>query len=134
MFRTSFKQRSYQNFISHQKDVLINEEVFLYPQMSPRITSMFINLGYSHLIRGGVRRGVVVITATQFHLTKPELRSCAGSNPTRGVSEICDGENIWECSRLEIRRKRLSLINHSSKAIHHHYHHQTFAAHFPCIY
>ena len=90
--------------------------------MSPRITSMFINLGYSHLIRGGVRRGVVVITATQFHSTKPELRSCAGSNP------------IWECSRLEIRRKRLSLINHSSKTIHHHYHHQTFAAHFPCIY
>ena len=37
---------------------------------------------------------VVVITAAQLHLTKPELRFCAGSNPAGGVSEIRDGEDL----------------------------------------
>ena len=32
-----------------------------------------------------LRRGVVVITTTQLHSTKPELSFCAGSNPARGV-------------------------------------------------
>ena len=40
------------------------------------------------------RCSVVVITTAQFHSTKPEFRFCAGSNPTRGVSEICDGEDL----------------------------------------
>ena len=40
---------------------------------------------------------VVVITTAQLNSTKPEFRFCAGSNPTRGASEICNGEN-----RLEI--------------------------------
>ena len=40
------------------------------------------------------RRGVVVITTAQLHLTKPELRFCAGSNPARGVSEIRDMEDL----------------------------------------
>ena len=40
------------------------------------------------------RRGVVVITTAQFHSTKPELRFCAGSNPARGMSEICNGEDL----------------------------------------
>ena len=39
-------------------------------------------------------RGVVVITTAQLHSTKSELRFCAGSNPARGVSEICDGEDL----------------------------------------
>ena len=47
--------------------------------------------------------GVVVITTAQLHSTKPEFRFCAGSNPARGVSEICDGEDLWQWSRLEIR-------------------------------
>ena len=34
---------------------------------------------------------------------KPELRFCAGSRPARGVSEIRNGENLWQWSRLEIR-------------------------------
>ena len=38
-------------------------------------------------------RGVVVITTAQFHSAKPELRFCAGSNPSRGVSEFRDGED-----------------------------------------
>ena len=40
------------------------------------------------------RCGVVVITTTQFHSTKPELRFCAGSNLGHGVSEIRDGEDL----------------------------------------
>ena len=27
------------------------------------------------------------------NVAKPEFRFCAGSNPTRSVSEICDGED-----------------------------------------
>ena len=46
---------------------------------------------------------VVVITIAQLHSTKPELRFCAGSNPARSVSEIRDGEDLWQWSRLEIR-------------------------------
>ena len=46
------------------------------------------------------RRGVVVITIAQLHSTKPELRFCAGS---RDMSEIRDGEDLWQWSQLEIR-------------------------------
>ena len=58
------------------------------------------------------RRGVVVITTAQLHSTKPELRFCAGSNPARGVLEICDGEDLWQWSRLEIR---LNAFRRSTK-------------------
>ena len=51
------------------------------------------------------RRGVVVITTTQLYSTKPELRFCTGSNPAHGVSEIHDGEDLWQWSWLEIRLK-----------------------------
>ena len=49
------------------------------------------------------RCGVVVITTAQLHSTEPELRFCAGSNPACGISEIRDGEDLWQWSRLEIR-------------------------------
>ena len=39
-------------------------------------------------------RGVLVITTEHLHSTKPKLRFCVGSNPTYGVSEICDDENF----------------------------------------
>ena len=70
------------------------------------------------------RHFVVVATKAQFHSTKSVLKFYTSSNPARGVSEICDGENPWQWSRLEIRRKRLSPVNHSAKAIH--YHHQIY--------
>ena len=35
--------------------------------------------------------------------TKPEFRFCASSNPSRGMSEIRGGEDLWQWSRLEIR-------------------------------
>ena len=47
--------------------------------------------------------GVVVITNAQLHLTKLKLRFSAGSNPARVVSEIRNGEDLWQRSRLEIR-------------------------------
>ena len=47
--------------------------------------------------------GVVVITTTELHSTKPWLRFCTGSNPACGMSEICDGKDLWQWSRLEIR-------------------------------
>ena len=49
------------------------------------------------------RRGVAVITTTHLHSTKPELRFCAGSNTAHGVSEIRDGEYLWQWYRLEVR-------------------------------
>ena len=49
------------------------------------------------------RRGVAVITTAQLYSTKPELRLCAGSNPDRDASEICDGEDLWQWPRLEIK-------------------------------
>ena len=48
-------------------------------------------------------RGVVVITTAQLHSTKPELRFYAGSVPAHGVSEIRDGEDLWQWSRLKIK-------------------------------
>ena len=39
----------------------------------------------------------------QLDSTKSELRFCAGSNPAHAVSEIRDGEDLWQWSRLEIR-------------------------------
>ena len=46
---------------------------------------------------------IAVIATAQLHSTKPELRLCTSSNPARGVSEICNGEDLWQWSRLEIR-------------------------------
>ena len=39
------------------------------------------------------------------------------------LSKICEGENLWERSRLEIICKHLSSINHPTKRIPHHQHH-----------
>ena len=57
-------------------------------------------------------RGAVVMTTVQFHSTNHELGFCAGSNPTRGVSEIRDSEDLWQWFRLKIRsvNHRLSTI------------------------
>ena len=46
------------------------------------------------------RCGILVITTVQFHSTKLELRFGAGSNL---LTEIRDGENLWQGFRLEIR-------------------------------
>ena len=42
-------------------------------------------------------------------------------NPAHVVLEICDGEDLWQWSWLELKSKRLSLVvNHSTKTIHCH--------------
>ena len=48
-----------------------------------------INIEKSH-------QGVVVITTAQSQSTKAERRFSAGSNPACGVSEIGDGEDLWQ--------------------------------------
>ena len=62
---------------------------------------------------------MVVIATAKLYSTKPELRFCTGSNPACGVSEIHDGEDLWQWSRLA---KYLLSVNHTTKTIHHHYH------------
>ena len=55
---------------------------------------------------------VMVLTTAQFHLIKPGLRFCIDSNLVCVVSEICNGENIWQWS---LRLKPLPWINHFAK-------------------
>ena len=61
---------------------------------------------------------ITVITTSQLHLIKPELRFYTGSNPAYGVSEICNGDNLWQWSRLQIKfnvfRRSTILENNSS--------------------
>ena len=68
---------------------------------------------------------VVVLTTAQFHLIKPGLSFCIDSNPTSVMSEIRNGENIWQWS---LTLKPLCWINHfanknkkQTKKINHHY-------------
>ena len=75
----------------------INDKVYLF---NKTIKNILLNLWH---------RGVVVITTTQLHSTKPELRFCAGSNPAHGMSEIHDGEDLWQWSRLEIKLNAFHL-------------------------
>ena len=65
----------------------------------------------------------MVITTAQLNSLKSELRFCTGSNLAQEVSDICDVKNLWQWSRLEIRHKRLSSVNHFAKTIHYCYHH-----------
>ena len=55
-----------------------------------------------------------------LHSAKPELRIYAGPEPARGVSEIHNGEDLWQCSQLA---NHLSSVNHTTKTIHHHHLH-----------
>ena len=55
--------------------------------------------------------GVSDVTTAQLHSTKPEFRFCASSNPALGVSEIHDGEDLWQWSRLEITQNSFRRWN-----------------------
>ena len=54
----------------------------------------------------------MVITAIYFHLIKLKHMSRAGSNPARGVSEVCNGENFqqWSQSEISLNISRRSTI------------------------
>ena len=69
-------------------------------------------------------RGVVVITTTQLHSTKPKLWFRIGSNPARGVSEIRDGEDPLPMVPAGNKAKSLSAVNHIIKTIHYHEKHR----------
>ena len=58
-----------------------------------------------------VPAGVVVIIVIEIDSTNPKLIFCAGSNPAHGVSQICDGENLLQCFRPEIRLKAFCHLN-----------------------
>ena len=45
----------------------------------------------------------MVITTAQLYSTKPEVRFCACFNPAPDVTEIRDGGDLWQWSRLQIR-------------------------------
>ena len=61
----------------------------------------------------------MVITTVHLHSAKPELRFCASSNPAHGVSEICNGENLWQWSWLEIRLNTFHWSTITQETIHH---------------
>ena len=60
---------------------------------------------------------VVIITTAKLHLTKPELRFCAGSYLTCSITEICNGENLSQFSQLEIRLKAFRRSTISQKSL-----------------
>ena len=64
-----------------------------------RTVKLLLPLSY---LRRTKRVIAVVIATAQLHSTNTELRFCAGSNPARGMSEIRDGEDLWQWPRLEI--------------------------------
>ena len=51
----------------------------------------------------GVTRMSMSTTTAQLHSTKPQLRFCTDLNPACSMSEIHDGEDLWQWSQLEIR-------------------------------
>ena len=73
------------------------------------------------------RCGVVFITTAQLHSTKPELRFCSGSNPTRGMLEIWDGEDLSQWSWFEIGLNVFGRSTIPQKQCH------ACPTNFPCI-
>ena len=57
----------------------------------------------------------VLVIRTAHLLAKSELRFFVRSNPVRGFSEVCDGENLGVWSRMEIRLKILPSNNYFKK-------------------
>ena len=58
------------------------------------------------------------------------FRLCKGSNPTRGVLEVCDGDTFRHLFWLAMKLLSVSRVSYLMKAIryhhhhHHHHHHQ----------
>ena len=58
-----------------------------------------------------------------YHYCTTSFNKVSNSAQAQTVLEICDGENLWQWFRLEIRRKHLSSVKHTIKTIHHHHDH-----------
>ena len=65
--------------------------------------------------------GVVFITTAQLHSTKPEVRFCTDTNPASDVSEIRDGDDIWQSPQLKISLNTF-FCNNTTKTTHHLHH------------
>ena len=84
--------------------ILISSKAFFFLDTKSFLSSQAKNsLENFYQKTSQLRRDVVVITTAQLHSTKSELRFCPGSKFVCGVLEICDGEDLWQWSRLEIR-------------------------------
>ena len=57
-------------------------------------TEAALSLETQNWSRTAYQRDVVVIDAARSYLTESKLRFCTGSNPVRGVSEVCVSENL----------------------------------------
>ena len=60
----------------------------------------------------------VVVTVAQLYSTKPGHRFCAGSNPSRSMSGICDDKHLWQLAPAGNKVYCPSPVNHSAKTIH----------------
>ena len=99
-----FKKRFYKNQNSCNNETSENNTALSkYTRELKETSNLNPNLVWSIANPVPWRRGVVVITTAQLYSTKPEIRFCPGSNPARGLSEIRDGEDLWQWSRVEIR-------------------------------
>ena len=52
----------------------------------------------------------MIITAVYLHPKKSELRLSTGINPTRSIFEICNNENLWQWSWLDLRLNAFSWL------------------------
>ena len=92
---------------------------------------MFIEipLRFSYILV--ISQGVVIplwcITTAHLHSTKSIVRFCTSSNPVGGVSEICDGEDLWYCSHWKQGLTRFVGQPYRKKI---HQHHQGFSYFF----
>ena len=69
-------------------------DISLITPIKSHVLNAAIKQKFENSFCNNFRCGVVVITTAQLHSSKPELSLCADSNPARGVSEICDGEDL----------------------------------------
>ena len=88
------------------RTVLVCYVIFLFANVVI-LSSVFAGLDssgyYSVLAVLLWHHSVVVITTAQHHSPTPGLSFCTSSNPGHDLLEICDGENLWQWSWLEIR-------------------------------
>ena len=83
------------HLISHDFELYV-PEYRLFTESNANGNRYCNNIGGGIEKKGGIlfKIGVMVITTAQLHSSKPKLRFCAGSNPDRNMSKICDDEDL----------------------------------------
>ena len=64
------------------------------------VKSLFTNIPLIKIIG---RRDVLDFNTAQIYSIKPQIRFCAGLNPSCGVLEIFHGRNLWQLFWMEIK-------------------------------